>query len=130
MPALPENPQLMMPPTPISSAVVQSNWPEVEIERDVFAEAVRAAQESQSLEENPEEPGWEDENLDAEMNGGGGERKDGNELDLGSGDEMYGGWGGDGSDDDLGLDDDDDDLLNSSEDEDGQKSSNTSGMLG
>ena len=115
--------------------VVQSNWPEVEIERDVFADAVRAAQESQSLEENPEEPGWEDENLDADMNGrgggGGGERKDGKELDLGSEeeDEMGGGWGDDGSDDDLGLDDDDE-LLNSSGDEDGHTSQNTSGMLG
>ena len=69
IPTLPTNPQLMMPPTPVQSAGQQSNWPEVEIERDVFADAVRAAQESQSLDENPENtPEWEDENLDADMN--------------------------------------------------------------
>jgi coatomer protein complex subunit alpha (xenin) len=124
VPELPKNPQLMMPPTPVQS--VQSDWPEVEIERDVFADAVKAAQESKSLEENPEEPGWEDENLDADMAGGTGKGGSGGNLDLNDDDDLSldqdDGWGGDGSDDDLGLDDSGDDLLASSDD-DGQNKS-------
>ena len=128
VPTLPTNPQLMMPPTPVQSAVQQPNWPEVEIERDVFAEAVKAAQESQSLEENPEEPGWEDENLDADMAGKGNKGGNGGDLDLNEEDGMDlnddGGWG---DDDDLGLgSDDDSDLGLGSSDEEGDVSNNAS----
>jgi coatomer protein complex subunit alpha (xenin) len=129
VPTLPANPELMMPPTPIQSAVQQSNWPEVEIERDVFAEAVKAAQESQSLEENPEDPGWEDENLDADMLGKGG--KGGGDLDLNDDDDDMDlndgdGWG---DDDDLGLGDSDEDLGLGSSDEETGGDGNTSGMV-
>ena len=65
LPTLPSNPQLMMPPTPIRSTLQNTNWPEIEIERDVFADAVRVAQESKSLNENEITQEWEDENLDS-----------------------------------------------------------------
>ena len=65
LPTLPSNPQLMMPPTPIRSTLQNTNWPEIEIERDVFADAVRVAQESKSLNENETTQEWEDENLDS-----------------------------------------------------------------
>jgi coatomer protein complex subunit alpha (xenin) len=123
VPALPANAKLMMPPTPVLPN--QENWPEVEVERDVFAEAVRAAQESKSLEDgNAQGPGYDDDDLDDAMasgplggdgSGGSGSARNGGDLtlgdddggDLGLGDED-GGWGVEGSDDDLDLGSDDD----------------------
>jgi coatomer protein complex subunit alpha (xenin) len=123
VPALPANAKLMMPPSPVLPN--QENWPEVEVERDVFAEAVRAAQESKSLDDGGTEgPGYDDDDLDDAMasgplggdgSGGSGSGKNGGDLtldddeDLGFGnDSDGGGWGGGGSDDDLDLGSDDD----------------------
>ena len=116
VPPLPTNALLMMPPVPVLQN--QQNWPEVEVEQDVFAEAVRVAQESKSLEENTEGNGYDDDDLDDAMESGplGGDEsnskssaRNGGELSLeddgfGMGDDDDDdAWGLGGSDEDLDL---------------------------
>ena len=110
LPRVPVASKLIVPPRPVVQCVAA--WPEVEVEEDVFAEAVRNAQESKSADDQ-DCAKFGDENLDELMDSQHmpSRESEKNNLVLTADDDdtleqVEGSDGGWGFDEDLDLDDD------------------------